>query len=400
MYNSFKGGVKLRRRLSVLLSFIMLFCFLSTQTFAMGEIISTNKVIEINKVGYEITTEQGIIATVKFKVPVSTSCSMYLKMYTTEFANINGEYPGVITDKNGNILDTKLDKTNDRYNMLWVENNGESTTITIPIAAKVYYVSNASISVWIDDPINGAYFVDTCQFGNKGYQQDNSSSDTSDDSSDSSTTLDNSIIKDEVSEVKTEPTYYLKSADIIASDKPIVFVDIESGTKEFDMINNLAYKGIIVQASDKFDLTKEVSTEEAFTYLSKLLVVNEAVDSKLSVDIVEKYLDKDSDNFPYLATIGSMLTEDTLKVVSATKTMTREIFAEVLKDVTNLELEEKENTFIDIEESSYKEALKYCYNTGLLIGTTENTMSPKDTITNVQMLNVLSRLDNILSKKM
>ena len=190
---------------------------------------------------------------------------------------------------------------------------------------------------------------------------------------------------------------YLSKNNIVAQE--VKFTDIEVGSTEEKAINDLAKKGIITQVGENFNLTKAQTKEETCTLLAKLLVVDGASKEKLSKETVDKYLDKDSESYAYIATVGSMLEETTLKEVAEAKEMSRELLAQVLKEVTDIKVEDKKTPFVDIEESTYKEALEYCYNAGILIGTTEDTMSPEDAITNGQMLNVLSRLDKELSKE-
>lgn len=247
------------------------------------------------------------------------------------------------------------------------------------------------------------------------YSNTSSSTSNSDSSSSTSNTSSNSssptkneskdekketTIKEE-SPLKNEETNtsYLSKEDIKAPREKVEYSNIAKDSEEYEMISKLSEKGILTKDSEVFDLKKELSKDESLTYLAKLLVVNDAASSKLDNEVIEKYLDPKDENFAFLATVGSMLEEDTLKTVSEAEEMSRELFAEILNEVTELVVEDSELPFKDIEESPYKEALEYCYEAGLLVGTSKDTMSPSNTITNGQMLQVLSRLDEKLSKE-
>lgn len=79
--------------------------------------------------------------------------------------------------------------------------------------------------------------------------------------------------------------------------------------------------------------------------------------------------------------IGFKLSPNTLKIISQLddKPLTRELLAQVLFEITEGKLQEVKEvpTFTDLQSSAYQEAINYCVATGLLNGTSENTMSPQ-----------------------
>lgn len=79
--------------------------------------------------------------------------------------------------------------------------------------------------------------------------------------------------------------------------------------------------------------------------------------------------------------IGFKLSPNTLKIISQLddKPLTRELLSQVLFEITEGKLQEVKEvpTFTDLQSSAYQEAINYCVATGLLNGTSGNTMSPQ-----------------------
>ena len=394
----------MKRRISILLVVMLIISMMPLSIFAKDypPCINPNpNIIDIPYKGYEVTSSQGLYVKIELAWPSTSPSQLIISSFDAEWTtDENGIYLG------GPVLDKDWSPVNEIYYSLDMSRNqkylylnysgGEYTEFYVPMLFKAIQSKDVSVSFkWIYDETGFAYFVDGAKIGRYTGIIDNNRSSSS---SSSITTIPIPIQKEEVKE-SVKPKAYLTAEDITISKIPVSFKDIADGTEEASIISNLSSKGIIVQTGEVFDLKKELATDETLTYLSKLLVINNAADSKLDKEVVEKYLDPNNENFAYLATVGSMLTEDTLKTISETTEMSRELFAQVLREVTNIETEDKEVPFTDLDGSTYKEALEYCYNGGILIGTSESTMSPKDIITNKQMLQVLSRLDKKLNVK-
>lgn len=431
---------KIRKRLSLLLVLIVILvpslCFASSSS-EEPKIIVTMPQIEFYNLPCMITTTDNLFIDIYIPYEYQVKHRKYGYNFCIRSYDINFDYK---------VYEDSL-RYDDEYSKLYHIYGGETEIhvanrmipiehIIIPIAGKILSKDvTINVELW-DGGINSAGFnfanyvttsscttsscietthgfITTTSASIKTEQNSNiypdsnisssvvaitsSQSNSSDDSSYSDDDLsDNNVIENSVTS-KEEITCYLSKDEV--EPQKVEFKDIAPSSEEADLISKLSEKGIISQVGETFDIKKELSIDESFTYLAKLLVVNDAVDSKLSNEVIEKYLDPKDENFAFVATVGSMLKEDTLKTVSEAEEMTRELFAEVLNEVTSLELSYNEVPFVDIEESPYKEALEYCYNAGVLIGTSENTMSPEKIITNGQMLQVLSRLDEKLSKE-
>ena len=122
---------------------------------------------------------------------------------------------------------------------------------------------------------------------------------------------------------------------------------------------------------------------------------------KLSRITVEKYItDKKHWAFSSMASIGSKLSEETLKAVSelGDKPFSRELLAQVLYEITEGKLDpvREEIAFEDIADSPYKDALNYCVRVGLLYGIDSSHMVPTKVLTRAELMSVLIRLNNKL----
>lgn len=414
----------LKTRLSLLLSVLMVLTLLPYAILAKDEV---NMIAAYDKYGDIVTTSAGIRATVEIEQEITTNANLTVCIVGGEFILDQDEFVRQCKFENGDPINARCSALGKSMYSMYFNSSTTHSSLSLPMA---YKVKSAEVLLSVFSRPSGVFkeyagarvgaFKEIISHGvattSAGITSDtntpisnntstnntyaNSSSNYSyDSSSDSSPeTNENKPSKDNVTNTaKEETTTYLNKEEITA--QTVKFTNIDQDSEEANLISKLAEKGIIVQDGEIFDIKKELTTDESLNYLARLLVVNDAAKSKLDDQTVKKYLDPEHENFAYLATVGSMLTEDTLKTVSEADSMSRELFAEVLREVTSLEVESQETPFTDVNESVYKEALEYCYNAGLLIGTSENTMSPSSTITNGQMLQVLSRLDEKLSVK-
>ena len=152
---------------------------------------------------------------------------------------------------------------------------------------------------------------------------------------------------------------------------------------------------------ENFAPNQALGVADAFTFLDRVLLLNGQMKTKLSRDIVSQYwTDKTNWSYAHKMSIGSKLSEKTLKEVAALqeKPLSRELFAQVLYEITEgkLEIVNEITTFTDIEESPYKEAIVYCNQVGLLKGMNNGKMAPDKTLTRAEMMIVLSKLNELL----
>lgn len=408
----------LKKRLSLLVSVLLIFTLFPHAILAKDEV---NMVAVYEKLGDIVTTGAGIRSTVNMQSQITTSAGMLVCISGGEFVLNTDEFLKQTRFEDGELVNAKCNTVGKSMYELIFNKPTTHSSLSFPIAFKAnscdvlltvvsspkgifkeysgILVGTFSSSTYKGEQTttSGIIYSNTIN-DNNSLANNISNSYSYDSSSDSSPGKSvNKPSKDNVTNTIDTSTTYLSKEEVTA--QTVKFTDIDQDSEEATLISKLAEKGIIVQEGEQFDIKKELTTDESLNYLARLLVVNDAAKSKLSDETVKKYLDPQNENFIYLATVGSILTEDTLKTVSEADRMSRELFAQVLSEVTALEVVDQEIPFTDIAESQYKEALEYCYNANILIGTSESTMSPSNTITNGQMLQVLSRLDEKLNVK-
>lgn len=180
------------------------------------------------------------------------------------------------------------------------------------------------------------------------------------------------------------------------------FVDMSRSHWAYDNIIELAKRGIVTGYPDQsFKPSKELTVSDTFTFLDRVLLLNDVTQTKLPKSTVEQYIyNKNSWAFNHTASIGSKLSKDTLKTIEVLgdKPLSRELLAQVLYEVTNGELKQTDRlvTFTDTRYSPYQKAIDYCITRGLLRGTSSNTMSPLKPVTRAEIMTILQRLDNAL----
>lgn len=100
------------------------------------------------------------------------------------------------------------------------------------------------------------------------------------------------------------------------------------------MLTKAAELGIVKGYPEgTFKPNGKLTLGETFTFLDRVLLLNNQTEMKLSRRTVEKYvIDKGGWAFNHVASIASKLTEETLKEVmeKQTKDVTRELFAQVI----------------------------------------------------------------------
>lgn len=391
----------LKKRICILISVIMLFFTMNSLAYASKG--GPNKIVVATTIGQEITTSEALYIRVNL-INNTTPATLYISLLgSTWLKDDTGEYLAKSIpayNENGEEINLKYELPFwDRYNaaLLVHYNGGAEQSIYIPIFVKMtedssVILTSNYITRNVFEEYNGkqiAYVYRPDPFEEKPEKPGKPESTTS------------GAYEINYTNNSSKPTtkIYLTKKDIVIGN--VSFDNIEVNSEEYTVISKLSSKGIIQQNDDsEFDLKRKLNTEESLTYLARLLVVNDAVDEKLDNKVIEKYLDKKSDSFKYLATVGSMLKEETLKTI-ASSNITRELFAQVLYEVTNGKIPIDNNiqiSFKDIDQAQYREAIDYCVQTGLLYGTTDNKMIPSESLTNKQMLLILNRLDDKLQK--
>lgn len=140
---------------------------------------------------------------------------------------------------------------------------------------------------------------------------------------------------------------------------------------------------------------------DTFTFLDRILLLNQVLEMNLTRTTVEKYITNEEHwAFFNMASIGSKLSEDTLKTISnpGKEPLSRGLLAQVLYEITEGKLMtvRDEVDFVDIADSPYKESINYCTRVGLLSGMDSTHMAPKKALTRAELMSVLIRLDEKL----
>ena len=187
--------------------------------------------------------------------------------------------------------------------------------------------------------------------------------------------------------------------------KPIAhatFTDVATNHWAYEAIKEAAALGLVAGMPDgSFAPNSPLQVADTFTFLDRVLILNNINGMKLPRSTVEKYLtNKEHWAFASMASIASKLSEATLKTISelGDKPLSRELLTQVLYEVTDGKLEPiKESiAFEDTANSPYKEAIDYCVRAGLISGVNRTHMAPTKSVTRAELMIVLVRLDNAL----
>lgn len=183
----------------------------------------------------------------------------------------------------------------------------------------------------------------------------------------------------------------------------VAFQDLKEKHWAYAAVKDLAQKGIIQGISEaKFAPNQSLKVNDACTLLDRILLANHKVATKLSREVVAKYI-KEEKNWAYAhkMSIGSKLSEETLKSIAnlGDQPITRQLLAQVLYELTEENQMEAINSFEDMNDSPYQEALTYCYHKELLKGVKEGQMAPERPVTRAEMAVILMRLEILLSNK-
>lgn len=213
----------------------------------------------------------------------------------------------------------------------------------------------------------------------------------------------------QVKEVVAEPSK-LKDLGIdytvdIAALTPVEevsFKDMKDSHWAYGNVEKLAKLGIVKGFEDGTFRPKEaLVVADTFTFLNRVMLLNNDIYMNLSRETVEKYVtNKESWAFKDVATISSKLSEKTLKEISplGNTPLSRELLAQVLFEATQGKLAQSADSinFIDTQNSAYKEAIDYCVRAGLLKGTSANKMEPERALTRAELMTVLVRLNDLM----
>ena len=202
----------------------------------------------------------------------------------------------------------------------------------------------------------------------------------------------------------TEVIAKLSVAISLDNKENLTFTDVSDKHWANEAIYEAASLGLIQGMPDgSFAPSSELKVADTFTTLDRYLLVNTFTMPKLSRSTVEKYItNKEHWAFSHMASVGSKLSEQTLKEIAnlEDETLSRELLAQVIYEVTEgkFECTDKEVSFKDIEKSTYEAALVYCVQVGILNGVTKELMLPEKALTRAELVVVLMRMNDLLQK--
>ena len=192
------------------------------------------------------------------------------------------------------------------------------------------------------------------------------------------------------------------TAVVLKPIENLSFRDVKASHWANESIKRAAALGLAAGLPDgSFVPSAPLKVADTFTFLDRVLLINNMTESKLPRSTVESYIkDKESWAFKSMASIGSKLSENTLKIVSGFKDqpLTREVFAQVLFELLKDKIKAVKEVpaFTDIQNSPYQEAINYCVSVGLLNGTTNQTLSPQKPLTRAELMVILIRIDELM----
>ncbi|MDA3732803.1 S-layer homology domain-containing protein [Niameybacter massiliensis] len=184
----------------------------------------------------------------------------------------------------------------------------------------------------------------------------------------------------------------------------VSFKDLGRNHWAYSNITELAKRGIVAGYPDgTFRPSKPLTVEDTFTFLDRVLLLNDQTEVQQPRSTVEKYMTNSrSWAFDSMASVGSKLEEKMLRQVGRMEDtyLSRGQLAQVLFEVTNGNLKKIKPLvlFTDTRYSEYEDGINYCIRTGLLEGTTATTMEPNKAVTRAEMMTILMRLDAALNQ--
>ncbi len=141
-------------------------------------------------------------------------------------------------------------------------------------------------------------------------------------------------------------------------------------------------------------------------FLDRIYLLRGLNNMQIGRDEVEVYIkqhniDEKHWAFYHIASIVSKLDPDTsaYMIQREDKPITRGILAQIIYESTQnrIWLDEEVGPYVDIENSMYGNALKYCVKAGILKGVDETHMAPDKEVTRAELMTVLIRLRNNIS---
>lgn len=189
---------------------------------------------------------------------------------------------------------------------------------------------------------------------------------------------------------------------ILVPINDVVFKDVSEEHWANSSIRKATELGLVAGMPDgTFEPSSPLQIVDTFTFLDRVLLLNDVVEMKLSKSIVEKYItNKEHWAFYNMASIGSKLSEETLGAITKLEDdmISRELLAQILYELTDgkLKVVKEAIEFQNVQQSPYQEAIKYCIETGLLNGVSQNKMLPQKALTRAELMAVLIRLNELL----
>ena len=180
----------------------------------------------------------------------------------------------------------------------------------------------------------------------------------------------------------------------------INFSDVKEEHWANQSIQEATALGIVQGMPDgTFNPNEVLKVSDTFTFLDRVLLLNNITEMKLSRSTVEKYISNTEHwSFASTASIASKLNETTLLEIVQLENgeLSRALLAQVLYDITDGALPKVYRTknFTDTLGSPYQEAINYCVQSGLLNGISEDKMAPEKALTRAELMAVLVRLNH------
>ncbi|ONI43848.1 hypothetical protein AN641_01315 [Candidatus Epulonipiscioides gigas] len=174
----------------------------------------------------------------------------------------------------------------------------------------------------------------------------------------------------------------------------IDFKDMTKDTGATEEINQAIKLGLISESFYKtFGSNTAIPLADALVLLDKVLLLNGTTHMELSRTQVEKYMiDKNYWAFKHMASIGSKLTEPTLKLIASmppTGQISIELLAQLIYETTNGKIAPTTTAKISSNiNSTYKDAINYCVQIGALTGTIE----PFKNVTLAELTSILLKI--------
>ncbi|MGL5381728.1 S-layer homology domain-containing protein [Clostridium sp.] len=172
-----------------------------------------------------------------------------------------------------------------------------------------------------------------------------------------------------------------------------------------DEVKNMGY--FIGTSVDKFSPKSGLTFADTLTALDRVLLNYDILEVKNPRSYVEElYSNKDHWAYYSVNSIVSKLEKETIrKIMMAheySDLITREELAQIIFEATSGKLiqdvEIPMNSFDDVKDVKYIDAVTYCVRTGILIGDNVDKLNPQENLTRAEYATIILRLNEALSR--